>query len=113
MPVPAVGLSPFLPGSWTGSALKFQSSAFVRVFKPLQKTFETFGQRLGKIVLRREHASDRRSDRAIAGPDLLPRCARLATHIVLRIWVCLDHVRHPNATGVPRLRSVTTSTLAA
>jgi hypothetical protein len=113
MPVPALGLSPFLHGSWMGRALKLDCSAFVRVFKPIQKIFEAFGQRLGKIVLRREHASDRCSDRTIAGLELFPRCARLATHIVLHIWGCLDRVRHPNATDVPRVRSVTPSTATA
>jgi hypothetical protein len=43
---------------------------FVDIFETRQKAFETFGKRLGKIILRCEHLPDRCSDNAIAGVSI-------------------------------------------
>jgi hypothetical protein len=55
------------------------------------------GERLGKIVLRRKHPPDRRSNGTIAGLDLISRKRGPATHVVLSISVDVERETHrPN-----------------
>jgi hypothetical protein len=65
-------------------ALNSNSTDFVRNFEAVQEICKTIGERLRKIILRREHSPDRCSDCTIAGVGLLWQYTELATHTVLR-----------------------------